>query len=200
MTTTIAMLTLDCAEVTPVADFWKAALGYEQLAGDGESYAMLKGETGPALGLGKVEDYQPPGWPNEHGSKQFHLDLAAVDVDAEAERLVGLGATLADPRRCGGGAAGRARRHPGRPAAGRDLAGAARPGRAPVLCHERGQLGLAGDYAVTSRSLVTVAIGPAGADCPLLSSPRNRAREYVAGWVERMNSCTIFANRCGWSL
>jgi catechol 2,3-dioxygenase-like lactoylglutathione lyase family enzyme len=98
MTTTIAMITLDCAEVTPVADFWKEALGYEQVASDGESYAMLKGGSGPALGLGKVEDYEPPGWPNPHGSKQFHLDLAADDIDAETERLVGLGATLADPQ------------------------------------------------------------------------------------------------------
>ena len=102
MTTTIAMLSLDCAEVTPVADFWKAALGYEQVAGDGDNYAMLqppdKATAGPALGFGKVEGYQPPGWPNEHGSKQFHLDLAAEDIDAEAERLVGLGATLADPQ------------------------------------------------------------------------------------------------------
>ena len=87
MTTKIAMITLDCAEVTPVADFWKAALGYEQVASDGESYAMLKGESGPALGLGKVEDYEPPAWPNPHGSKQFHLDLAADDIDAETERL-----------------------------------------------------------------------------------------------------------------
>ena len=98
MTTTIAMLTLDCAEVTPVADFWKAALGYEQVAGDGENYAMLKGEAGPALGFGKVEDYAPPAWPNPHGSKQFHLDLAAEDLDAETERLLGLGASLADPQ------------------------------------------------------------------------------------------------------
>ena len=98
MTTTIAMITLDCAEVTPVADFWKAALGYEQVASDGESYAMLKGESGPALGLGKVEDYEPPAWPNPHGSKQFHLDLAADDIDAETERLLSLGATLADPQ------------------------------------------------------------------------------------------------------
>jgi hypothetical protein len=96
--TKLAMLTLDCAEVTPVADFWKAALGYEQLAGDGDSYAMLGNGSGPALGFGKVEGYQPPGWPNEGGSKQFHLDLAADDVDAETERLVSLGATLADPQ------------------------------------------------------------------------------------------------------
>ena len=98
MTTSIAMITLDCAEVGPVADFWRAALGYEQVAGDGENYAMLKTEHGPALGLGKVEDYQAPGWPNERGSKQFHLDLAAADMDAETERLVGLGATLAEPQ------------------------------------------------------------------------------------------------------
>ena len=98
MTTTIAMITLDCAEVTEVADFWKGALGYEQVAGDGDNYAMLKGTSGPALGFGKVEGYQAPGWPNEHGSKQFHLDLAAEDIDAETERLVGLGATLADPQ------------------------------------------------------------------------------------------------------
>ncbi|QIG42785.1 VOC family protein [Nocardioides anomalus] len=98
MTTTIAMITLDCAEITPVAQFWAAALGYEQVAGDGESYAMLRGAEGPALGFGTVEGYEPPGWPNAHGSKQFHLDLAAEDVEAEAARLVGLGATLADPQ------------------------------------------------------------------------------------------------------
>jgi hypothetical protein len=96
--TKLAMLTLDCAEVTPVTDFWKAALGYEQLAGDGENYAMLGNGSGPAIGFGKVEGYQPPGWPNEHGSKQFHLDLAADDVEVETERLVGLGATLAEPQ------------------------------------------------------------------------------------------------------
>ena len=96
--TTIAMITLDCAEIVPLAEFWREALGYEQVSSDGESYAMLKGGDGPALGLGRIEGYQAPGWPNEHGSKQFHLDLAAEDVEAEAERLVGLGATLVDPQ------------------------------------------------------------------------------------------------------
>jgi catechol 2,3-dioxygenase-like lactoylglutathione lyase family enzyme len=98
MTTTIAMITLDCAEVPPVADFWKAALGYEQVAGDGESYAMLMSDAGPALGFGKVEDHSPPEWPNPRGTKQFHLDLACDDIDAEQERLLGLGARLADPQ------------------------------------------------------------------------------------------------------
>jgi hypothetical protein len=97
--TKLLMFTIDCAHVTPLAEFWKAALGYEQVAGDGADYAMLSdGSGGPALGIGKVDEYAPPEWPNEHGSKQFHLDLAADDVDAETERLVGLGATLAEPQ------------------------------------------------------------------------------------------------------
>ena len=48
--------------------------------------------------------------------------------------------------------------------------------------------------------LVTVAVAVAAPAWPLLSSARNRARLYVAGWVVRMNSWTIFANRWGWSL
>ncbi|MBL0003026.1 MAG: hypothetical protein IPP00_03195 [Actinomycetales bacterium] len=35
-------------------------------------------------------------WPNQHGSKQFHLDLAVDDLDAAAVRCVELGATLPD--------------------------------------------------------------------------------------------------------
>ena len=96
--TTIAMISLDCAEVTPVADIWKAALGYEQVAGDGDNYAMLTSGGGPALGFGKVEDYQPPAWPNERGSKQFHFDLACDDIEATERQCLELGAALADPQ------------------------------------------------------------------------------------------------------
>lgn len=96
--TTIAMISIDCGEVGPVAEFWAQALGYEQVASDGETYAMLQGASGPALGFGVVEGFEAPAWPNPHGSKQFHLDLAAEDVDAEVERLVGLGATKVDPQ------------------------------------------------------------------------------------------------------
>jgi catechol 2,3-dioxygenase-like lactoylglutathione lyase family enzyme len=96
-TATLAMLTLDCADVGPVSAFWAQLLGYEVVA-SGDEYAMLKGPEGPALGFGQVADYEPPGWPNDHGSKQFHLDLAVDDIDAAAARAVELGATLADPQ------------------------------------------------------------------------------------------------------
>jgi predicted enzyme related to lactoylglutathione lyase len=94
---TLAMLTLDCGEVGPVADFWAAMLGYDVVA-SGDGYAMLRGPEGAAIGFGEVPDYEPPAWPNERGSKQFHLDLAVDDLDAAAERAVELGASLADPQ------------------------------------------------------------------------------------------------------
>lgn len=102
MTTRIAMMTLDCAEVGPVARFWAELLGLEVTATDDfESYAMLAapaGSAGPALGFGKVEAYRPPAWPDPAGGKQFHLDIAVDDIAAAEERAVGLGATLVDPQ------------------------------------------------------------------------------------------------------
>ena len=96
-TARIAMVTLDCAEVAPSAEFWSALLGWE-VAASSDDYAMLTSpDGGPALGLGRVEDHQPPSWPDT-GRKQFHLDLAVDDLDAMAARAVDLGATLADPQ------------------------------------------------------------------------------------------------------
>lgn len=100
-TVRIAMITLDCAEVAPAAEFWSSFLGWTIVAST-EDYAMLAGPDGsPALGLGRLDDYQAPEWP-DHGSKQFHLDLSVeVDresLDAAAQRAVSLGARLADPQ------------------------------------------------------------------------------------------------------
>lgn len=101
MTTTppparLAMLTLDCPDAPASAAFWSAVLGWDVVHSEA-AYAMLQGPT-HALGFGTVEDYEPPAWPNEHGSKQFHLDLAVADLDAAQETIVGLGATAVDPQ------------------------------------------------------------------------------------------------------
>ncbi|MEO6018823.1 MAG: VOC family protein [Knoellia sp.] len=91
---TLKMLTLDSSDSSRDATFWSAVLGWD-LAAEGEGYAML---TGPdhALGFGTLPDHQAPGWPNEHGTKQFHLDLAVDDLDTAAAACVQLGATLPD--------------------------------------------------------------------------------------------------------
>jgi hypothetical protein len=90
---TLKMITLDCADVRPVATFWSDLLGWD-IAVVQDEYAMLTG-PGVSLGLGRVEDYAAPTWPNEHGSKQFHFDLACADIAATEARCVQLGATVA---------------------------------------------------------------------------------------------------------
>lgn len=89
---TLKMITLDCADVRPLAEFWSALLGWD-VAHLQDEYAMLQG-PGVALGVGQVEGYRPPAWPNEHGSKQFHFDLACDDIAASEARCVELGATV----------------------------------------------------------------------------------------------------------
>ncbi len=91
----LKMLTLDSSDVPRDAAFWAGVLGWD-VAHQQDEYAMLTSPSGMALGLGSVPDHEPPGWPNEHGSKQFHLDLAVDDLDAGAAACVELGATLPD--------------------------------------------------------------------------------------------------------
>jgi catechol 2,3-dioxygenase-like lactoylglutathione lyase family enzyme len=92
----LAMITLDCADPSASATFWSTLLGWDIVA-SGDDYAMLSGPS-HALGFGRVEDYEPPTWPNEHGSKQFHFDLAVDDLDAAQQTATDLGATAVDPQ------------------------------------------------------------------------------------------------------
>jgi len=95
-TARLAMITLDCADPAASAAFWSTLLGWDIVA-SGEDYAMLSGPS-HALGFGRVEDYEPPAWPNEHGSKQFHFDLAVDDLGAAQQATIELGATAVDPQ------------------------------------------------------------------------------------------------------
>lgn len=92
---TLKMVTLDSSDARRDATFWSAVLGWDVAAAEDE-YAMLSGPGGLALGLGTLADHEPPEWPNERGTKQFHFDLAVEDLDAAASEIVGLGATLPD--------------------------------------------------------------------------------------------------------
>ena len=94
----LKMVTLDCADPRALATFWSELLGWE-VAHVQDEYAMLTGPDGaPALGFGQVADHQAPAWPNEHGSKQFHFDLATDDRAATAARVEELGGSVADPQ------------------------------------------------------------------------------------------------------
>ena len=80
-------LVLDCADPVVLAQFWAPALRYTYV-GAVENYAMLVPEhgSGPKLLLQKVSEPKT-------GKNRMHLDIETPEVDAEVERLVGLGAS-----------------------------------------------------------------------------------------------------------
>ena len=92
---TLKMVTLDSADARRDAQFWSAVLGWD-VAHEQDEYAMLSGPGGVAIGFGTVDGYEAPAWPNPHGTKQFHFDLAVDDIDDAAKRCTELGGTVAD--------------------------------------------------------------------------------------------------------
>lgn len=79
-------LVLDCRDPDRLAEFWAAALGY-RLLGRADNYrALVPVEGGgPKLILQGVDEPKGP-------KNRMHLDILSSDIEAEAARLVGLGA------------------------------------------------------------------------------------------------------------
>lgn len=97
----LAMVSIDCPDVTAMVDFYVALLGWEVAYADEEAnYAMLQND-GSRLGFGRSTDYRPPRWPDQ-GAKQFHLDLATDDIAATTARCIELGATQPEEQPGGG--------------------------------------------------------------------------------------------------
>ena len=96
MTTVAAMsarrlaIVIDAADPDALREFWVAATRYEPFgaAGPYRSATPPSGEEGPKLVFQRVEEAQTP------TKNRLHLDVVVGDdLDAEADRLVGLGAT-----------------------------------------------------------------------------------------------------------
>ncbi|MEA4944783.1 MAG: VOC family protein [Propionicimonas sp.] len=91
-TVKMAMFTIDCADPKALGAFYRDLLGW-QVTYDSDDAVMLSNGEGAALGFGRIENYQPPQWPDP-GAKQFHLDLDTADIPAAEARAVELGATV----------------------------------------------------------------------------------------------------------
>ncbi|MFK5635681.1 MULTISPECIES: VOC family protein [unclassified Ornithinimicrobium] len=89
MTLQIIHITVDCADAARLATFWGAALGLQAHPRATAEFASLA-----------VPDRGAPGWlffqvpEGKTAKNRLHLDLGADDLDAETERLVGLGARV----------------------------------------------------------------------------------------------------------
>jgi predicted enzyme related to lactoylglutathione lyase len=84
-------LVLDCADPEKLAEFWAPALGYVNLGTVGSYVALFPdGAPGPKLLLQRVEE--PKAVKN-----RMHFDIEVADIEAEAARLIALGATRGQP-------------------------------------------------------------------------------------------------------
>jgi catechol-2,3-dioxygenase len=92
-TVEIAALTIDCADSKAMAQFYQAAGGGEITHTDATSHWVTLG--GLLLIFREVPDYRPPTWPASDVPLQMHFEFYVDDLQQGEERLVRLGATLA---------------------------------------------------------------------------------------------------------
>jgi predicted enzyme related to lactoylglutathione lyase len=78
-------INIDCADLERMAAFYSEALGYERRGTAGEQYVSLTG-SGPKLVFQKVPEVKTV-------KNRMHLDVIVDDIEAEAERWIGLGAS-----------------------------------------------------------------------------------------------------------
>ena len=90
----LAMVSLDCADSVPLAEFWAALLDGTVLVRDDHVSAVQAGAM--MIATISVPDYRPPTWPGGDTPKHIHLDLAVRDLDEAEATAVGLGAVKAD--------------------------------------------------------------------------------------------------------
>ena len=81
-------IVLDAVDIDRVAGFWEAALRYRRVDRL-EQYVVLVPREGNVGSVFLVQGVPEP----KQVKNRMHLDLHVADPDAEAERLVGLGAT-----------------------------------------------------------------------------------------------------------
>ncbi|MEU0603762.1 VOC family protein [Streptomyces sp. NPDC006393] len=92
---------LDCADVVELSRFYQSVLGGEVNQRDprwslGDGWATLHTGGGFVLAFQRVDNYQPPCWPDSARPQQFHLDLEVEDLERAQDEVLTRGATLLD--------------------------------------------------------------------------------------------------------
>jgi predicted enzyme related to lactoylglutathione lyase len=86
MSVTLNHITIDCADAEQVAGFWSSVLEERVDAGASPDFATITSRTSASWMFVKVPE-------SKQVKNRVHVDLATADLDAELERLAGLGAT-----------------------------------------------------------------------------------------------------------
>jgi catechol-2,3-dioxygenase len=90
----LAAVSLDTSDPVGLGRFYADLLGLDVFF-ESETFVALKNE-GVFLTTQKVEEHQPPAWPEGAVPKQLHLELAVTDLDAGEALALRCGATKAE--------------------------------------------------------------------------------------------------------
>jgi catechol 2,3-dioxygenase-like lactoylglutathione lyase family enzyme len=89
----LGSISLDCADPKALASFWADLLGGTIVYTSDDFVAVQL--DGVWISTVRVDDYQPPDWPNGSPPKQIHFDLAVDDLGASELEALMLGAVKA---------------------------------------------------------------------------------------------------------
>lgn len=93
MSSFVFNVTFDCADPRSLSRFWSEVTGYESRE-ERDDFVRLRAPDG--RGVRHLLFFKVP--EPKTVKNRMHVDLATRDVEAEVERLVGLGATEIDRR------------------------------------------------------------------------------------------------------
>jgi predicted enzyme related to lactoylglutathione lyase len=87
-------LVLDCSDPERLAGFWAEALDYVNVGAAGVYVALYpRDRSGPKLLLQRVTEQKA-------SKNRMHIDIETADIEAEADRLIALGAHRVSGDRC----------------------------------------------------------------------------------------------------
>ena len=84
---------LDCPDPSALASFYEKLLGAERLAGGDDTWQVIVA-NGTRVAFQLAPEYQPPTFPDPHGSQQFHLDVLVEDIEEAEPKALEIGARL----------------------------------------------------------------------------------------------------------
>lgn len=98
------LVILDCPDALELGQFYATILGWEVEGGSDRDWTTLVppgGGVSPdnpdgrtTLAFQRVDDFVAPTWPGGAHPQQFHVDLAAGDIDAAEPAVLAAGATV----------------------------------------------------------------------------------------------------------
>lgn len=91
----LGAVVLDCPDPWALGRFYAELLGCQVASESEDDWVDLEG-TGEILSFQRVEQYEPPSWP-DGAPQQVHLDLRVDEYEGPHARVVALGATPLQP-------------------------------------------------------------------------------------------------------